>query len=226
MKIVRQFKLLATYILARQRQTVKSGLVILIGAVAMFAGSVLNSSSMFLFVEGAIVEGSIMCSPQGNGKTYCCASVRGPEDFGSMTTTWCTMCDDTNPPSNCTPREKPKAVSPGRDLSTILEGGTLPTLNQTVSPRAAGVAEQFDSNLTFSQANLSSGNTSSNILSLEQSDTEENSTRTVNVDPEIDKGSTTDEGDNGESDEDNNNEQQNGNGEEEDNAAEDESASE
>ena len=64
-----------------------------------------------VFVE-AVIDGGVSCSPQDGGKTYCCASVIDKNGFGP--TTYCTTCDDTNPPSNCTTREKPKVVeNPG-----------------------------------------------------------------------------------------------------------------
>ena len=91
-----------------------------------------------LFVEAAIY-GGVSCSPQDGGKTYCCASVIDKNGFS--TTTYCTTCDDTNPPSNCTEREKPKVLeNPGRDLSNILQGGV-----------SKGVLEPSESNMTFSE---------------------------------------------------------------------------
>jgi hypothetical protein len=42
------------------------------------------------------------------------------------TQTWCTTCDDTKPPSNCSKREQPMTVQdPGKDLSKTLAGGIL-----------------------------------------------------------------------------------------------------
>lgn len=149
------------------------------------------SSSMFLFVQG-VIDGGISCSPQGGGKTYCCASVYDKNDPYSIATTYCTTCDDTNPPSNCTPREKPAAiVNPGRDLSNILEGGVLeqPTTPPSRGPagplKEGGVLEQpttpqfgqslgpnfgeflqNENNMTFSQANI----TSNDSIASEQSD--------------------------------------------------------
>ena len=151
--------------------------VLLVGAVYI------SSSPYPVVVEGvSFILGTILCSPQENGKTYCCASVN---EGGQTETTYCTTCDNTNPPSNCTEREKPLVVNPGRDLSNVLENSlleeptTLPNLNQSVSPRWGEVL-QTENNLTFSQANISSNNT----MPLQQSDlvlsdTLENSTKTV-----------------------------------------------
>jgi hypothetical protein len=89
----------------------------------IFVGLVYSSSTTFKFVEGRI-DGDVVCNSQGNGKTYCCASVYDPN--GWSTTTYCTMCDETKPPSNCSPREKPRfIVTPGKQLSNVLEGKGL-----------------------------------------------------------------------------------------------------
>jgi hypothetical protein len=87
--------------------------------------------------------------------------VSDKEDFGDTTTTYCTTCDDTNPPSNCTPREKPAAiVNPGRDLTNMLEGGVLeepktqPKLTEDVFPKGGGVLEQEENNNTFTKSNV------------------------------------------------------------------------
>ena len=176
--------------------------VILIVAAVMFVGSVYSSSST---VEGAII-GGVSCSPQGGGKTYCCASVDEGVNYGTYTT-YCTTCDDTNPPSNCTPREKPKAVvNPGRDLANILEGGVLGEVstdrvlegqkaNISIIPR--GIL-QAENNLTFSQKDISSDNDSNNTLALDQSDlvsdTVKKPTRTVeNGEEGQDESQTTEE---------------------------------
>jgi hypothetical protein len=94
---------------------------------------------MFLFVEG-LIDGEISCSPQGNGKTYCCASVSDDPDKPYRTETWCTTCDETKLPSNCSKREQPLTVQPGKDLSNILQGGV-----------SKGVLEPSERNMTFSE---------------------------------------------------------------------------
>ena len=136
---------------------------------AILVGAIYSSSSMFLSIEG-VIDGDISCSPQGNGKTYCCASVKDKDNIYGYTT-YCTTCDDTNPPSNCTPRETPKAVkNPGKDLSNILEGGVLknprgelPELQQSnttfsdkVAPKSGGVFELPEESKTFNEENNTS----------------------------------------------------------------------
>jgi hypothetical protein len=107
--------------------------------------SVYSSSFTFLLVEG-VIDGNITCNPQGDGKTYCCADIFDKD--GYHTTTYCTTCDDTNPPSNCTKRERPLTVNPSNDLSNILEGGVLEQpstnqkLNKDVAPGTAEIIEE------------------------------------------------------------------------------------
>jgi len=133
--------------------------VILWSLCALLVGATYSSFSTLFFVAGEI-RGGVSCSPQGGGKTYCCASVDEGETYGAYTT-YCTTCDDTNPPSNCSPREKPTAiVNPGSDLTNMLEGGVLeepktqPKLSEDVFPKGGGVLEQEENNNTFSKSNV------------------------------------------------------------------------
>jgi len=117
---------------------------------------------MYQLFVGAVIDGGVSCSPQDGGKTYCCASVI--DKNGYSTTTYCTTCDDTNPPSNCTPRETPKAVkNPGKDLSSILEGGVtkgvleLPERNMTfsekIAPKSGEIFELPEDSIVFNDEN-------------------------------------------------------------------------
>lgn len=132
---------------------------------ALLATAIYSSSYPFqVFVE-AVIQGEVSCSPQDGGKTYCCASVKDKDNAYGYTT-YCTTCDDTNPPSNCTEREIPKVVeNPGRDLSNILEGGVLiggvlevpernMTFSEKVAPKSGGVLEIPEE--TFNEENDSS----------------------------------------------------------------------
>jgi len=135
---------------------------------AILVTAIYSSSSMFISIEGKI-DGDISCSPQGNGKTYCCADILDKNGYTS--TTYCTMCDDTKPPSNCSKRERPLIVQePGKDLSNILEGGVLknprgelPELQQSnttfsdkVAPKSGGVFELPEESKTFNEENNTS----------------------------------------------------------------------
>ena len=121
---------------------------------ALLVTAIYSSSYMFQGFVEAVIDGGISCSPQGDGKTYCCADILDKNGYTS--TTYCTMCDDTKPPSNCSPREKPMVLGdPGKDLPRILAGGVLknpsgelPKLEQSnstfsdkVAPKSGGVFE-------------------------------------------------------------------------------------
>jgi hypothetical protein len=121
-----------------------------------------------VFVE-AVIDGDISCSPQGNGKTYCCADIL--DKNGHSSTTYCTMCDDTKPPSNCSKREQPMIVQdPGNDLSKTLGGGILKnpkgelsefqqsntTFSDKVGPKSGGVFKLPEESKTFNDENNTS----------------------------------------------------------------------
>lgn len=135
--------------------------VIFVVISSLLVAVIYSPSYMFqVFVE-AEIQGEVSCSPQGNGKTYCCASVYNPEPNYGQATTYCTTCDATNPPSNCTEREKPLVVvNPGKMLSNVLEGGVLeepttqPKLSDDVISKGQGVLEQQENNNTFTKSNV------------------------------------------------------------------------
>ena len=81
----------------RQGKEMNTKFVIFVAISALLVPAIYSSLPTFqVFVEGKIV-GGVSCSPQGGGKTYCCASVSDKGDYGDVTTTYCTTCDDTNP---------------------------------------------------------------------------------------------------------------------------------
>jgi hypothetical protein len=83
------------------------------------------SSPTKVFVEARKTVVEISCYPQDNGKTRCCGSeVDDKLVYGYTGVTYCTTCDDTNPPSHCTPREKieRETVKPGTDVLNTLKG--------------------------------------------------------------------------------------------------------
>lgn len=102
-------------------------LVSFIAATALIIASVYAlSSPLPVFVEARKTVTEISCYPQDNGKTRCCGSeVDDKLVYGYTGVTYCTTCDDTNPPSHCTPREKIEragTVKPGTDVLNALKG--------------------------------------------------------------------------------------------------------
>jgi hypothetical protein len=171
---------------------VKSGLVILIVVTVMVVVSVYSAST---FGRTTIV-GGVDCTPQAGGKTRCCAVVHHefvfPDgSYGDEVEYYCTTCDNTSPPSNCTPRERVSiVVDPGRELSNILQGGiqggsvledqttTTPLegqrANVTIFP--GGIIQETNTSDNSEQSDLASDETG-------------NATRTAN-DEEQDDGET------------------------------------
>lgn len=156
----------------------KSGLVILIVVTVMLVGSVYSLST---FGRETIV-GGVNCTPQGGGKTRCCAVVVDevvfPDgSYGHTVDNYCTTCDNTNPPSNCTPREKQSVVvNPGRELSNILKGG-IQSGSVLEEQTTTNPLEGQRANISIlpggiiQEANTSSNDSSSSsILEMEQSD--------------------------------------------------------
>jgi hypothetical protein len=142
-------------------------LATIVGVIIM--GSTLSST--ILFANGKI-DGDISCSPQGDGKTYCCADILDKNGYTS--TTYCTMCDDTKPPSNCTKRERPMTVTNPGLLSNILEGegpGKTSVEGQraNISTLTGGILQE-DNNLTIAQIGITNNNDSNDTLLQDQSD--------------------------------------------------------
>ena len=84
-----------------------------------------SSSPPTFVVEARKHVEEISCYPQDNGKTRCCGEeVDDKLVYGYTGVTYCTTCDDTNPPSHCTPREKVErtVVKPGTDVLNALKG--------------------------------------------------------------------------------------------------------
>ena len=55
-----------------------------------------------VFAKGKVTRGSLDCtSPAVNGREVCCQDETGSQ---GIVIRWCTVCDATSPPSNCSPR--------------------------------------------------------------------------------------------------------------------------
>lgn len=142
----------------RQRKEMDTKFVIW-AAISALLVLTIYSSSITLEVSGA-TKGVIICSSTNDpSKVLCCQSEF--DDKGNVVATWCTTCDHTNPPSNCTPREKATTEpNPGRQLSTVLGGGVLeepktqPKLGEDIFPKGGGVLEQEENNNTFTKSNV------------------------------------------------------------------------
>jgi hypothetical protein len=96
-----------------------------VAVIVLIIVSIYASSTMLpIFVEARKTVTNIDCWPQDGGKTRCCGSeVDETSIYGFGTATYCTTCDDTKPPSNCSPREKIENAknSPSAVLNNNLE---------------------------------------------------------------------------------------------------------
>src|SRR5580765_2806409 len=92
--------------------------------VLIFASVYASSSSIQVFGKASHTVTDIECHSQGNGKTRCCGTVVNNDLPTYEGITYCTTCDDTNPPSHCTPREKIERtdVKAGTDVLNALKG--------------------------------------------------------------------------------------------------------
>ena len=79
---------------------------VIIVIVSFLVVALIYSSSFTLLVFGkkSVPSDQISCYPQDGGKTRCCGSEMENSFYTGVT--YCTTCDNTSPPSHCTPREK------------------------------------------------------------------------------------------------------------------------
>jgi hypothetical protein len=77
---------------------------------------------------------SYWCVPVTDGYTVKCCEIFPDEDGGKK---YCTVCADTNPPSNCTPREEVREDSNNQDTSIPPNSGVEDDTNsgENTSPR-------------------------------------------------------------------------------------------
>jgi hypothetical protein len=139
------------------------------------------------------------------GGQTCCWRVQVPGKL--LGDTYCQTCnvesDSKGTYERCTPPTKQAMTGQGGPLGRLQESGVLEeplqNFSQSAGPRLGGVL-QGESNLTFSEANISSSNSSTNTIPSEQSelvisDTLENSTKAVNAGEQVqDESVTTEEG--------------------------------
>jgi hypothetical protein len=97
----------------------------LVAAAMVFSMSAMTLSDL-AFGKKTVTE--IECYPQ-DGKTRCCGSeVDDKLIYGYTGVTYCTTCDNTTPPSNCTPSEK--ITKESQQPTTLPEPGPPGTIEQ------------------------------------------------------------------------------------------------
>jgi hypothetical protein len=122
--------------------------------VLIFSSVYASSSSIQVFGKASHTVTDIECHSQGNGKTRCCGTVVNNDLPAYEGITYCTTCDDTNPPSHCTPREKVEreTVKPGTDVLNTLKGSKALELT---TPGATTDNTKVPKNLTSKGGELS-----------------------------------------------------------------------
>jgi hypothetical protein len=106
-------------------------------------------SSYFISDVAGVTRGPITCQSDFPGYIKCCQTETDDE---GLEIKWCTLCDNTNPPSNCSEREiateGPQTPPPGPKgpLGTILPGGEvlqeLQQIQPSPTPPVGGISEQ------------------------------------------------------------------------------------
>ncbi len=95
--------------------------------LAVFFGLYATSASV---VFASFVR-SYYCIPHGEGKVECCSQIKG--------TQWCTICDDTKPPSNCGSRfPEPLGVAPPPPSTSTCPKNTAVDANGKCAPLTQG----------------------------------------------------------------------------------------
>ena len=117
-------------------------LIFVVIAVLVVALIYSSSSTFLVFGKKRVIE--IDCYPQ-DGKTRCCGSevddsLHHIYDPGYTGVTYCTTCDNTSPPSNCTPREKIERQQPTTTTTTtnMCPDGSAPDANGNCPPVTQG----------------------------------------------------------------------------------------
>lgn len=116
--------------------------------VLIFASVYASTSSIQVFGKASHTVTDIECHPQGNGKTRCCGTVVNNDLPTYEGITYCTTCDDTNPPSHCTPREKIEktTVNPGSSVLNALTGSKGLDINsQSLTADTTKIPKNFTS---------------------------------------------------------------------------------
>ena len=76
--------------------------------------SICIAGSLSSSVMSKPIKSSYWCVPVTDGYTVKCCEIFPDEDGGKK---YCTVCADTNPPSNCTPREEAREDSNNQDTT-------------------------------------------------------------------------------------------------------------
>jgi hypothetical protein len=103
------------------KPTILTVALLLFLAIALLFG--LGARSDVAFAESKVTKGPIECeNTTDNKQIYCCQT---ETDSKGVEIKYCTLCDNTAPPSNCSPRTEARVKLPTSDLPTVEQTPTL-----------------------------------------------------------------------------------------------------
>jgi hypothetical protein len=110
-------------------------LVIVVISLLVIALIFSSYSRSDVFAKGKVTTGSLDCSSGENGREMCCQDETGSQ---GIVIRWCTICDATSPPSNCTPRFNSGSIpiTPPKSNDAQVPNGGGP-IQQTPPPLTA-----------------------------------------------------------------------------------------
>jgi hypothetical protein len=121
---------------SKRRAALRKPLTLVV--IAVLASALIYSSSSASLVFGKKTVTEISCYPQ-DGKTRCCGSeVDDHLVYGYTGVTYCTTCDNTSPPSNCSPREKIERQQPTTTTTNMCPANTALDRNGNCAPLTQG----------------------------------------------------------------------------------------
>ena len=93
--------------------------ILIITVIVVLTITIIGSSSLTnVQAKGKVTRGSIDCRQiENDNKVTCCQTETGTD---GIEITYCTVCDSTNPPSNCSSRMQVQTLSP--DMHTSPKG--------------------------------------------------------------------------------------------------------
>ena len=105
-----------------------NNVLIIIGITLLI--SICIAGSLSSSVMSKPIKSSYWCVPVTDGYTVKCCDIFGDKKY-------CTVCADTNPPSNCTPREPGREDSNNQDTSIPPDSGVEDDTNsgENTNPR-------------------------------------------------------------------------------------------
>jgi len=105
-----------------------NNILIIIGITLLI--SICIAGSLSSSVMSKPIKSSYWCVPVTDGYTVKCCDIFGDKKY-------CTVCADTNPPSNCTPREEVREDSNNQDTTIPPTSGVEDDTNsgENTSPR-------------------------------------------------------------------------------------------